>query len=39
MKKIVLIGAGGHGVSCADVIEAENKYKIYGFVDNKKIFF
>lgn len=39
MKKIVLIGAGGHGVSCADVIEAENKYKIYGFVDNKKNFF
>ena len=35
-KKIVLVGAGGHGVSSADVIETENKYKIYGFVDEKK---
>jgi len=35
-KKIILIGAGGHGVSCVDVIEKENKYKIYGFIDNKK---
>ena len=35
-KKIVLVGAGGHGVSSADVIETENKYKIYGFVDKKK---
>ena len=37
-KKIVLVGAGGHGVSSADVIETENKYKIYGFVDEKKKF-
>jgi sugar O-acyltransferase (sialic acid O-acetyltransferase NeuD family) len=37
-KKIILIGAGGHGVSCSDVIEKENKYQIYGFID-KKIFF
>jgi len=35
-KKIILIGAGGHGVSSADVIEKENKYKILGFVDEKK---
>ena len=35
-KKIILIGAGGHGVSCVDVIEKENKYKIYGFIDEKK---
>jgi sugar O-acyltransferase (sialic acid O-acetyltransferase NeuD family) len=27
-KKIVLFGAGGHAVSCIDVIEEENKYKI-----------
>lgn len=35
-KKIILIGAGGHGVSSADVIEKENKYEIYGFVDERK---
>tara|TARA_B110000211_G_scaffold195033_1_gene223493 strand:+ start:876 stop:1487 length:612 start_codon:yes stop_codon:yes gene_type:complete len=35
-KKIVLIGAGGHGVSSADVIEKENKYQICGFIDEKK---
>ena len=37
-KKIILIGAGGHGVSCSDVIEKENKYEIYGFIDKKKFF-
>ena len=35
-KKIILIGAGGHGVSSADVIEKENKFQIYGFIDKKK---
>ncbi len=35
-QKIILIGAGGHGVSSADVIEKENKYEIYGFVDERK---
>ena len=37
MKKIklALIGAGGHAVSCIDVIEKTNKYKIVGLVDNK----
>jgi len=35
-KKIILIGAGGHSISAADVIELENKLKIYGFIDNKK---
>ena len=38
-KKIILIGAGGHGISSADVIEQENKFKIYGFIDDKKINF
>ncbi len=39
-KKIILIGAGGHAVSSIDVIEKENKYKIYGLVDkNKNKFF
>ena len=35
-QKIILIGAGGHASSCVDVIERENKYQIYGFVDKKK---
>jgi len=36
MKKIILIGAGGHCVSCTDVIEKEKKFKIIGLIDNKK---
>ena len=36
MKKIILIGAGGHCVSCIDVIEMQRKFKIVGLVDNKK---
>ena len=36
MKKIILIGAGGHCRSCIDVIEKEKKYKIIGLVDDKK---
>ena len=37
MKKIklALIGGGGHAVSCIDVIEKTNKYKIVGLVDDK----
>ena len=38
MKKIVLIGAGGHCVSCIDVIELEKKFIIYGLIDNNKKF-
>ena len=38
MKKIILIGAGGHCKSCIDVIETEKKYKIIKIFDkNKKI--
>ena len=37
MKNIILIGAGGHCVSCIDVIEKEKKYRIIGLVDNKKM--
>ena len=33
MKKIILIGGGGHCKSCIDVIEQEKKYKIAGIVD------
>ena len=36
MKKIILIGGGGHALSCIDVIEQENKFKIVGIVDSKE---
>jgi sugar O-acyltransferase (sialic acid O-acetyltransferase NeuD family) len=36
MKKIILIGAGGHCKSCIDVIEKVKKYKIVGLIDNNK---
>ena len=36
MKKIILVGGGGHCKSCIDVIENENKYKIIGIIDKKK---
>ena len=35
MKKILLIGGGGHAKSCIDVIESTKKYKIVGIIDNK----
>ena len=38
MKKIIVLGGGGHCKSCIDVIENENKYKIIGIVDKKKNF-
>ncbi len=34
-EKILIIGAGGHAKSCADVIELENKFEIMGFVDKQ----
>ncbi len=38
MIEIILIGGGGHCVSCIDVIEMENRFKIAGIVDqNEKI--
>lgn len=37
LKKVVIIGAGGHAKSCMDVINSNNKhYKIAGFVDKNK---
>lgn len=33
-EKLLIIGAGGHAKSCADVIEVENKFEIMGFVDS-----
>ena len=32
MKEILLIGSGGHCVSCIDVIESENIYEIRGII-------
>ena len=32
-EKILIVGAGGHARSCADVIENEGKFEIIGFVD------
>ena len=36
MKKIILIGAGGHAESCLDVINLTKKFKILGFIDKDK---
>ena len=37
LDKIILIGAGGQGKSCLDVVLATKKYKVLGFLDiNKK---
>lgn len=42
MKKIILIGAGGHAKSCIDVIESGKKFKIICLIDknikDKKIY-
>ena len=37
MKKILLIGGGGHCKSVIDVIEQEDKYEIAGIIDKKKL--
>jgi len=36
MKNIIVIGGGGHAISCADVILSKKEFKIFGFVDNIK---
>ena len=33
MKKIIIIGAGGHAKSCIDIIELTKKYEIIGLID------
>ncbi|MBL6857141.1 MAG: acetyltransferase [Pelagibacteraceae bacterium] len=35
MKKIIILGDGGHAKSCCDVIELEKKYEIFGVVIDK----
>jgi sugar O-acyltransferase (sialic acid O-acetyltransferase NeuD family) len=32
-KNIILVGAGGHAISCIDVIELQHQFKIVGLVD------
>ena len=34
MDEIIIIGSGGHALSCIDVIKKENKFEIVGVVDN-----
>ena len=36
MKKLLLIGGGGHALSCIDVIESMNKYEVNGIIINNK---
>lgn len=37
MKKLILIGGGGHCASCIDIIEELKKYIIHGIIDNNRI--
>lgn len=37
MKKLILVGGGGHCKSCIDVIEQEGKYKIIGILDSEEL--
>lgn len=36
MKNLIIIGSGGHAVSCIDVIESTKKYKIVGLLCDKR---
>jgi len=36
MKKIILIGAGGHAKSCLDVLLLSKRFKVLGFIDKQK---
>ena len=36
MKKLIMVGAGGHAKSCLDVIESTKRFKLLGFVDSSK---
>ena len=35
MKKLIIVGAGGHSKTCLEVAESSKKYKVIGFIDNK----
>ena len=34
-ENLLIVGAGGHSMSCLEVIMLENKFNIFGFTDNK----
>ena len=36
MKPIILIGGGGHCISCIDVIEMTKEFSILGIIDSSK---
>lgn len=37
MKKIIIIGSGGHAISCIEILNnAKDTYKIIGYIDKKK---
>ena len=36
MKKIIIIGCGGHANSCVEILESSNGYSIFGFICNSK---
>ena len=35
MKKLIIVGAGGHSKTCIEVAESSKKYKVIGLIDNK----
>ncbi len=35
-NKIIIIGSGGHALSCIEIIENNSDYKIIGIIDNEK---
>ena len=37
MQNIIIIGSGGHANSCLDVIISSKKYKVKGYISEKKI--
>ena len=36
MKNLIIFGAGGHAISCLDVIISTKKYKVKGYVSEKE---
>lgn len=38
MRPIILVGGGGHCISCIDVIETSNQYRILGILDKPEKF-
>ena len=36
MRNLIIFGAGGHAISCLDVITSTKKYKIKGYVSKRE---